>query len=137
MAVYTATKNDSMPIPVQPAVISVYVPNSASEINIPFYVPWRDCRLAYVTSTVVTVIDNTGAMEVDIELNAASGTEMMTLTIAQNAAVGTQTEATVSTQAACENLSRSDTSRDVINIEVDGSSSASGAAMLFFYFESM
>ncbi len=133
---YTASKFDSIPIPVQPAVLSVYVPNTIAETNIPVYIPWRNCRLAYAYSVNVVAIDNTGASKIDIELNAAAGGDMMTIALAQNGAVGTVTEATVVTAANCENLSRDNADRDAVNIEIDGSSSAAGGVMLYMYFES-
>ena len=133
---YTASKFDSIPIPVQPAVLSVYVPNTAAETNISVYIPWRNCRLAYAYAVNVTAIDNTGTSKIDIELNAAAGGDMMTIALAQNGPVGTVTEATVVTQANCENLSREDTGRDAVNIEIDGSSTGTGAVMLYMYFES-
>ena len=133
---YTASKYDSIPIPVQPSVLSVYVPNTIAETNIPVYIPWRNCRLAYAYSVNVVAIDNTGASKIDIELNAAAGGDMMTIALAQNGPVGTVTEATVVTAANCENLSRENTARDAVNIEIDGSSSAAGGVMLYMYFES-
>jgi hypothetical protein len=133
---YTATKTDSIPIPVQPAWLSCYVLNSASETNVPIYIPWRNCRLAHAYTVVVGVVDGDGAMEIDLELNAAAGTEMMTITVAASAAVGDIDEATVSTQSACENLSRDNADRDAVNIEVDGSTTGTGGVMLHMFFES-
>jgi hypothetical protein len=75
-------------------------------------------------------------MEIDLELNAASGTEMMSITVAASAAVGDIDEATVSTPSACANLSRENADRDVVNIEVDGSTTGTGGVMLHMFFES-
>ena len=132
---YTANLSNSMPIPCEPGVLSVYVPNTAAETNILVYVPWKQCRLAYAYTVCVTAIDATGAMEIDLELNAAAGTEMMTISVAASSAVGDIDEATVSTATACVDLDRDDSARDAINIEVDGSAAAAGAVMLFMYFE--
>lgn len=134
---YTATKYDSIPIPCQPSTLSCHVINSASETNIPISIPWRNCRLAFAYAVVVTVIDGDGDMEIDLELNAASGTEMMSLTIpTASSAVGDIVEATVSSATACAKLSREDTGRDAVNIEVDGSTTGTGAVMLHMFFES-
>ena len=133
--VYTATRSEAMPLPVEPSVLSVYVPNSAAETNIVVYVPWKRCKLSYAYTTVVTAIDATGDMEIDLELNAAGGTEMMTITVAASSAVGTLDEGTVSSQAACEDLSSDNASRDAVVVEVDGSAAAAGAVMLYLYFE--
>ncbi len=133
--VYTPTRTEAMPLPVEPSVLSVYVPNSAAETNIVVYVPWKSCKLSYAYTTVVAAIDATDAMEIDLELNAAGGTEMMTITVAASSAVGTLDEATVSSQAACEDLSSDNASRDAVVVEVDGSAAADGAVMLYLYFE--
>ena len=132
---YTPKRTETMPIPVEPAVISLNVKNSAAATDVPIYVPWKHCQLSYVYAVVTTAIDATGDMVVKFELNAASGTRMYNLTAAGSAAVGTAYDATVSTQAACENLSSDNTARDVVNIEVDGSSTGTGALQIFLYFE--
>jgi len=124
-----------MPIPVEPGVVSVLVNNSAAETNIPVYVPWRSCKLSYAYTVCTTAVDTAGAMEIDLELNAASGTEIMTITVAANAAVGDIDEATFTSQAAGKNLSYDDAARDAINVEVDGSSTGTGQVMLYMYFE--
>ena len=133
--VYTPSKTETLPIPAEPAVLSCYVPNTAAETNILLYVPWKQCKLSHAYTVVVAAIDATDAMEIDLELNAAGGTEMMTLTVAASSAVGTIDEATVSSQAACENLSSDTAARDAVNVEVDGSAAADGAVMLYLYFE--
>jgi len=124
-----------MPIPVEPGVVSVYVPNSAAETNIPVYVPWRNCKLSYAYTVCVTGIDTAGAMAIDLELDAASGTEIMTISVAASSSVGDIDEATFTSQAAGKNLSYDNTSRDAVNVEVDGSTTGTGAVMLYMYFE--
>jgi len=133
---YTATKPDSIPIPIQPSQLSCYVLNSASETNLAVFIPWRNCRLAHAYTVVVGVVDGDGDMEIDLELNAASGTEMMSITVAASAAVGDIDEATVSSSSACANLNRENTARDAVNIEVDGSTTGTGGVMLHMFFES-
>lgn len=114
-----------------PLVASVYVNNSAAETNVRVPVPWNDVRCVYIYSIVATVIDNTGAMELDFEFNAAGGTEFATMTVAQNAAVGTVTEATISDAETARKFHE----KSYINVEIDGSSSGTGALNIFFYFE--
>lgn len=133
---YTRKMSLTTPLPNDPGVLSVYVPNSASATDIPVYVPWNRCQLTYAYTVVNSAIDTAGAMEIDLELNAASGTEMMSITVAANSSVGTIDEATVSSASACKGLNYSDTSYDAVNIETDGSASASGGVMLYMYFES-
>jgi len=123
-----------IPLPSHPGVISVYLSNSAAEYNVPVYVPWRNCQLSYAYAVVQTIIDTVGAMEIDLELNAAGGTEMMTIS-ATGATIGTLHEATVSNQAACEQLDSQNSARDAVNIEVDGSTTGTGAVTLYMYFE--
>ena len=63
---YTATKPDSIPIPIQPSQLSCYVLNSASETNLAVFIPWRNCRLAHAYTVVVGVVDGDGDMEIDL-----------------------------------------------------------------------
>lgn len=116
-------------------MVPVYVPNSAAAGDMTVPVPGHQCQLSHAETCVVSEIDATGDMEIDLELNAASGTEMMTITVAASSVVGTIDTATVSTQSACVALSYDDTARDYVNIEVDGSASAAGAVMLYLFFE--
>lgn len=132
---YTAGTENTMSIPIEPAVLSCYVPNSAAETNIVVNIPWKECRLAYAYAVCLTAVDTAGAMEIDLELNAASGTEMMSISMAAAAAAGDQAEGTITTPAACKSLDRTDGDRDAICIEVDGSAGATGAVMLYMYFE--
>ena len=135
--VFTATKTKTLPVPAEPGVLSCYVANSSAETNTLVYVPWENCKLSYAYIVCVSACSaTTAATEIDLELNAAGGTEMMSITVAAGAtAVGTIDEATVSSQDACENLSASVAARDAINIEMDGPTDASGAWMLYMYFE--
>lgn len=133
---YTATKTNTMPIPVEPAVLSIHLAAlSTSTLDIPVYVPWDSCRLVHAYTVTTVAEGNVNAIEIDLELNAASGTEIMTITVAQNAAVGDLDEATVTTAAAQLNLGRQDTSRDAINIELASAGASSWEGMLFMYFE--
>jgi hypothetical protein len=119
-----------------PGVISQVVNNSATEANVLIDIPWKSCKLVACYSTVTTRIDSsTGGMAMKLELNANGGTEMMAGTPAAADAIGTQTAFTVTSAAACNNLDRDDTSRDKINIQVDGGTTGTGQVMLHMYFE--
>ena len=84
---------------------------------------------------MTTALDAT-AWEIDLELNAAGGTEMMSISITKSSAIGTVFEATVTTQSACERLSATEAARDAINIEVGASTGTpTGACTIFFIFE--
>jgi hypothetical protein len=132
---YTAKRTETMPIPVEPAVISINLTNSASETNVPVYVPWKHCQLSYVYSVVTTAIDATDDLVIQLQLNGTTGTAMYDMTVAGSAAVGDIDEGAVNTQSACENLSSDNTSRDAVNIQIDGSSTGTGAIQMYLYFE--
>jgi hypothetical protein len=132
---YTRKLPNTSPLPVDPGVLCVHVPNSASETNMPIYVPWKRCQLSHAYSVVSEAIDTAGAMEIDLELNAAGGTEMMSISVAANSSVGDIDEATVSSASACKGLSYDDSSYDAVNVEVDGGG-GTGSVNLFLYFES-
>ncbi len=120
------------PLPgADPGVVSINVTNSTSATDIPVNVPWNGCRLAAVYGVVTTLVDTAAAMELKFELDAASGTEIMVMTVAAASAVGTEDTATFSTESGGRNLDSS----NQINIEVDGSSDGTGAVELFLYFE--
>ena len=133
--VYTANLNNSLPTPTEPGVLSVYLANSAGTSDVVVYVPWKDCRLAYAYTACVATVDTAAAMAIDLELNAAGGTAIGTITIAASSAIGDLDELTgLDAVAAAKNLDREDASVDAINCEVTGTN-ATGAAMLFLYFE--
>jgi hypothetical protein len=115
-------------------VLEITVNNSAAETNIPIWIPWDEVDLDHITAVVTTIIDTTGAMEVDFELDAAGGTELMTISAAAAAAVGTEYDATVTTKAACNNLGRNQSARDRIVIEVDGSATGTGQLHIRMFF---
>lgn len=130
---YTAKRRNTQQVPCEPGVLSVYCPNSAAESNILVDIPWKNCQLSHAYAAIVTAIDTVGNMVVDLELDAAGGGDMMS--IAVTGAAGTQVDATVDSQARCENLDRDNADRDKINIEIDGSTTGTGAAMIYMYFE--
>ena len=117
-------------------MITAHIRNIVSaEVNTLVQIPWENVRLVKVIAAVTEVIDNVGAWELDFELNAAAGTEMMTISITKNSAVGAVFESTTSSEAACAGLSAAIAARDAINIESDGAATPTGAVNLYFYFE--
>lgn len=129
---YTRKTSKRCPLPVEPVVLSCHLVNTVAETNVPISIPWEDVELVYAYTVCTEAIDATGAMEIDLELNAAGGTELATITVAGSSAVGDIDEATISTRS---RLSYNDTSYDAVVAEVDGSAAADGSVMLFMYFE--
>lgn len=134
---YSRQKSAACPIPADPGIVATYITLTTAEINVPVKVPWDKVKLVYaysvfMPSTVAGGALGGGDWEIDLELDAASGTELMSITITNAAAVGTVDEATFSSEADCDNLMDTNT----IIIESDGHASAtSGAAMVYLYFE--
>ena len=134
---YTASYSPSLPIPGEPAVLGpITCARAALETNIAVYVPWKNCKLvhAYAVTKVAVASAN---YEIDLELNAAAGTEIMTITVATSgSAIGTIAEATFSDATAGYDLDRDNADRDAINIEIGGNAGA-GTVDIFMYFEPM
>jgi hypothetical protein len=116
-----------------------YIPMTTAEINVPVYVPWNNVRLAYATAmympgpaaVVGTALDG-GDWEIDLELDGAGGTELMSVTFATSTAVGTVSEFDFSDIGACGGLS----DKSIIMIESDGhADSTVGGAHITLYFE--
>jgi len=129
--VYTPQWRNTQIIPAEPAVLSCYLNITAAAKDLAIYIPWEYCQLDYSYAVALTAEDGTGNLEIDLELDAASGTEMHSLTLATSAAVGTIAEGTVTTVAACKDLGRHNTDRDAVNIETE---TGVGTAMLYMYF---
>ncbi|MHA2084995.1 MAG: hypothetical protein ACXABD_14650 [Candidatus Thorarchaeota archaeon] len=127
---YTPKVLPIRPGPGHPGLIWCYCNNSAAETNIALKVPWSNVELVYAYTYVTAAIDATGACEVDLELNAAGGTELASAQIAKSAAVGTIDEFTFVSTARTP-LSN----KNSINVEIDGSAAAAGGFMLYLYFE--
>lgn len=132
--VYSPTLNNSMPIPTEPGILSVHLEVATATKDVAVYVPWKTCRLSYAYSVLTGSSTTTGqTVDVDLELNAAGGTEMMSINHAAGSAVGSVAEGSVTTKAACKNLDRANADRDAINIEHVGSIATT--VMLYMYFE--
>ena len=128
---YTSNMYNSMPIPVEPAVMGVYITAATQELLIP--IPWKNCKLVHAVACFdVTASAATG--DIDIELNAAGGGDMFNIAVGSEQGAGTQVEGTIQTAANCINLDRDDANRDNINIEVSGTV-ATYTCMVYLYFE--
>jgi hypothetical protein len=113
-----------------PLVLAVTGNILSAETNVPVKVPWDNVDLTYAY-TVVTVITTTGDCTVDLEIDAAGGTQIGTATIAYSGcAVGDVDELTLSAPASRKNL----LSSNIINVEIDGGANA-GQFVLYLYFE--
>lgn len=128
---YTSKLENSMKIPVEPAVMTAFVTAATTELLIP--IPWKNCKLVYCVACF-DVAEGTDTGTIDVELNAAGGGDMFSIAIAADQASGTAVEGSVQTAANCENLDRSNTGRDYMNLEVAGSA-ANYTCNVYFYFE--
>jgi len=136
---YTKVRRKTMPIPVEPAVLAVHLISPAgTTVDIPVYIPWESCKLTYAYTVTTVAEGNDAAVGIDLELDAASGTAIGTVTVAQNASVGDLDEIVFAAtpSAAGENLSALISGRDQINLEVTGdNTTATWQGMLYLYFE--
>jgi len=130
--VYTPTFQNTLPIPVEPAVKSTYMISASGGANVPMYIPWEYCQLDYSRATVVEIL-GTSTMTLALKLDTSTGAELHSITLSSLAAVGAVFEGTVTTQANCENLGRHNTDRDTIFVETSGTS---GSVMVELYFRS-
>jgi len=134
--VFSRAYMKSDPLDCDVKMLTAHIRNIVSaEVNTMVPIPWENVRLVKAVAVITEVVDNVGNWEIDLELNAAGGTEMMSISITKNSAVGALFEATTTTESACQNLSAAIATRDAINIESDGAATPTGAANIFFYFE--
>jgi hypothetical protein len=132
---YTKVRRKTMPIPVEPAVLPVALVQVNGTVDVLVYVPWENCQLTYAYTVTTVAEGNDGTLGIDLELNAASGTAIGSIAVAQNASVGDIDEIDAISSAG-ENLSALDPARDAINIEITGTvSSGTWEGMLYLYFE--
>ena len=134
---YKRGKEPLCSTPADPGWLWTHIPMTTGEINVPVRVPWNNVRLAYAyavytgSDEIGTILDG-GDWEVDFELDVAGGTELMSLTIASGAAVGTVFEASMVDVDASSALSDQST----IIIESDGHGDGTvGAANVYMYLE--
>jgi hypothetical protein len=137
---YTKRSMHEMRVPCEPAVLAVHLRAvGGSTLDLPIYVPWENCCLAYAYVVTTVAEGNKGTVEIDLELNAASGTEIMSIQVAQNAAVGDIDEASFTSGAtgeqAGQNLNADVAARDAINIELASTAATTWRGTLFMYFE--
>ncbi len=128
---YTSKLENTMDIPVEPAVMAAYVTADTTELLIP--IPWKNCKLVYCVACF-DVAEASDVGTIDVELNAAGGGDMFSIAIAANQGSGTAVEGTIQTAADCENLDRANTGRDYVNLEVAGSA-ADYTCNVYLYFE--
>lgn len=129
---YTAGINPSTGLPLEPAVIRAFVNASTTELLVP--IPWQHVRLAHAEACFDVAEDNSGTGTIDIELDAAGGTTLMSIAVAQQQASGSTVDATVSDQSACEDIGAHATSCDYLNLEVAGDA-ASYTCNVYLMFE--
>lgn len=139
---YKASNTSTVPIPAEPMVLHALLHNADNE-NVLVYVPWKSCKLVHAYTTVLTAIDSGTGCVLTLELNAAAGSAMYTITIAASAPVGAIDEGTKPSTITYEQwdanrgqLDRSNTSRDAINIDINGDGTDdAGTLWLTMYFE--
>jgi hypothetical protein len=131
----TIVVKDMCPVFGLPGILPVVLNNCVTETNVLVDIPWKNCRLVHATGVVTTAIDGDGSMVIDIELNAAGGGDIMSLEATASAAIGTQYNGTFDDATKGDRLDRDNTSRDKVNIEIDGSSTGTGQMMLYMFFE--
>jgi len=138
---YTREKIQACPTPCDPGVLTFLanaVPSGSTSDSI-IKVPWNNCKLVYGYTMVTTAVSSKAVFKVDLELTAASGTQLATCTQSKSAAVGTVVDFTMGTVGASSVTESSFLFDDggLINIEVNGGSSASiaGQALVYMFFE--
>ena len=134
---YQKTKGASCGATFEPAVIHAVVNNSIAATLIAIKVPWDNCKLVYIYSLVSVVIDATAAMVMKFEKDASGGERLADMTVAASAAVGVLDEATLTLTAAGIKARQQLNHNNIINVEVDGSTTGTGQINLYLYFEAM
>ena len=120
-------------------IITMAMPvvRAAAARDYPVPVPTaRQCRLIRAEAITTTAVASADFL-IDLELNAAGGSAIGTITIATSgSAVGTidTLEWKDMTQANANGLSSADSARDYINLETSANAAA-GAAWVFLFFE--
>lgn len=128
---YTPRVEKTQSIPIEPAVLSLYIPNITDSGDLEFEIPFDGCRLAHAATYVIQALDGNSDVVLTLELNGAGGTEMGVITVDTAAGIGDKDEMVISSEDACNALGRSDT----INVQVEGDGAALGAVQLLLYFE--
>ena len=98
---YKASNTSTVPIPAEPMVLHALL-NNEDNANVLVYVPWKSCKLVHAYTTVLAAIDAGSGCVLTLELNAAAGSAMYTITIAASAAVGDIDEGTKPTSISYE-----------------------------------
>jgi hypothetical protein len=134
---YKKTKAASCGATFEPAVLCTVITNAITATEYAIKVPWDNCKLVYIYSLVSVVIDGTGDMVIKFEKDAASGERLADMTVAASSAVATLDEATLTLTRAGIKARHQLNHNNIINVEVDGSSSGTGQLNLYLYFEAM
>jgi hypothetical protein len=129
-----------MRVPCEPSILPIHLRAvGGSTLDLAVYVPWENCCLAYAYVVTTVAEGNKGTVEIDLELDAASGTEIMSIQVAKNAAVGDIAEASFTLGATGEkagrNLNAEIAARDAVNIECASTAATTWRGMLYMYFE--
>ena len=135
---YSRQKTAACPVLGDPGVVSAYLPITTDPSDVPIKVPWNYCKLVYAY-TVYTETEASGTMvqpaAIDLELLDSDGnkTDVMTIALLSNVAVGTVTEATFVDESSCGNLGNTDS----INCEITGNAGETtfGGVTIYLYFE--
>ena len=134
---YQKTKGASCGATFEPAVIHAVINNSIAATEIAIKVPWDNCKLVYIYSLVAVAIDGDGDMVIKFEKDAAGGERLADMTVATSAAVGVLDEATLTKTPAGIKARQELNHNNIINVEVDGSTTGTGQINLYLYFEAM
>jgi hypothetical protein len=133
---YTARVTDTLPVPVEPAVLSIHIVMAQTgNDDRAVYIPWKNCTLVHAYAVTTVAEGDTNPVYLDLELDAASGSMIGKITIAQDAGVGDVDEIASIERAYVTALDRDDSTRDAINIEATSASTTSWEGTLFMYFE--
>ena len=125
---YARKSGADCPVGGDPWIKTIKVPLTTDETNIPVYVDYNNANLVHVRATVAAVTDGL-VNEIDIEVGAAGGTEVATMTILSSSAVGAVFDATLSNEPARLGLSYTQT----LMIEQSGASSVGTVSLDFIF----
>ena len=131
---FTPDRKNSLFVPVEPTVLSQVVTCAAATAGLDFLVPvpWENCKVTHVESKVLSTLDTAADHTITLELDAAGGSTIATLTLTAGDAIGSRDTATVDATYG-DNLSRSNGTRDAININAVGG--AASMVQVDMYFE--
>lgn len=138
--VYSRQKDAACPLAMDPGVLLKCVHFATAETNPPVKIPWDGVKLIYAyavyTADIGAALEVGGdtTLDIDLELDSAGGTEIMSMSFTSAAAVGTVAEATFTDESAGSCLGDANT----INIEIESNTGVTpgSGANVYLYFES-